>query len=328
MATMPVRKKAAAVETLAAGLAREASLRAAAEIGAVVDMDGVRQSGNGPFFFYFALGQPRGFVVNRVKKTQTKRESRRRIHGQVESGHSAHENIHGQGDPRPTNRFARFLIDDGDIHPRVIDLDILKGRVARYSPAVALVAAILSLSSRRRACFRKSNSASLARTARQLGEARPSWTQRRRISSTRRANDARSGVKYSRSIVRRINRSRFGSSFLEPAARPHLRGGSAETVFSVLKRSINRKRAARLTPSAKHASGAAISGNRPGWSRVKSRSASSRRQASAHKSSRIFEALAARAALRSLDGLGEATRLIEAAVAMNGQGMAAAMATR
>jgi hypothetical protein len=76
-------------------------------------------------------------------------------------------------DPRPTNRFARFLIDDGDIHPRVIDLDIPKGRVARYSPAVALVAAILSLSSRRRACFRKSNSASLARTARQLGEARP-----------------------------------------------------------------------------------------------------------------------------------------------------------
>jgi hypothetical protein len=188
-------KKAAAVETLAAGLAREASLRAAAEIGAVVDMDGVGQSGNGPFFFYFALGQPCGFVVNRVKKTQTNRESRRRIHGQVESGHSAHENIHGQGDPRPTNRFARFLIDDGDIHPRVIDLDILKGRVARYSPAVALVTAILSLSSRRRACFRKSNSASLARTARQLGEARPSWTQRRRISSTRRANDARSGVK-------------------------------------------------------------------------------------------------------------------------------------
>ena len=38
--------------------------------------------------------------------------------------------------------------------------------------------------------------------------------------------------------------------------------------------------------------------------------------------------MAARAALRSLDSLGEATRLIEAAVAMNGQGMAAAMATR
>ena len=85
MATMPVRKKTAAVETLAAGLAREASLRAAAEIGAMVDIDGVGQSGNRPFFFYFALGQPCGFVVNRVKKTQTNRESRRRIHGQVES---------------------------------------------------------------------------------------------------------------------------------------------------------------------------------------------------------------------------------------------------
>ena len=92
-----------------------------------------------------------------------------------------------------------------------------------------------------------------------------------------------------RSIVRRINRLRFGSSFLEPAARPHLRGSSAETVFSVLKCSINRKRVARLTPSATHASGTAVSGNRPGWSRIKLRSISSRRQASAHSSSRIFE---------------------------------------
>ena len=159
MATMPVRKKTAAVETLAAGLAREASLRAAAEIGAVVDINGVGQSGNGPFFFYFALGLPCGFVVNRVKKTQTNRELRRRIHGQVDPV-TARMKISMASDPRPTNRFARFLIDDGDIHPRVIDLDILKGRVARYSPAVALVTAILSLSSRRRACFRKSNSAS------------------------------------------------------------------------------------------------------------------------------------------------------------------------
>jgi UDP-glucoronosyl and UDP-glucosyl transferase len=39
-------------------------------------------------------------------------------------------------------------------------------------------------------------------------------------------------------------------------------------------------------------------------------------------------ALAARAALRPLDGLGEATRLIEAAVATKGQGMASAMARR
>ena len=37
-------------------------------------------------------------------------------------------------------------------------------------------------------------------------------------------------------------------------------------------------------------------------------------------------ALAARAALRQLDGLGEATRLIEAAVATKAQGMASVMA--
>lgn len=89
----------------------------------------------------------------------------------------------------------------------------------------------MSLSSPRRACFRKSNSARLARTVRQLGGVRPSWTQRSRISSTRRANDPRFAVKYSRSIVLRTNRSRFGSSFLEPAARPDLRGGSAEPSF-------------------------------------------------------------------------------------------------
>jgi hypothetical protein len=62
----------------------------------------------------------------KMTKTQTGRESRRRIHSQVEPRHSARENIHGQGDPRPTNRFARFLIDD-DIHPRVIDLDDPQG---------------------------------------------------------------------------------------------------------------------------------------------------------------------------------------------------------
>jgi len=39
-------------------------------------------------------------------------------------------------------------------------------------------------------------------------------------------------------------------------------------------------------------------------------------------------ALAARAALRRLDGLGEATRCIEAALTTNGQGLAAAMARR
>ena len=37
---------------------------------------------------------------------------------------------------------------------------------------------------------------------------------------------------------------------------------------------------------------------------------------------------AARAALRRLDGLGEATRCIEAALTTNGQGLAAAMARR
>jgi hypothetical protein len=262
---------------------------AAAEIGAVVDMDGVGQSGNGPFFFYFALGEPCGFVVNRVKKTQTDRESRRRIHRQVESGHSARENIHGQGDPRPTNGLARFLIDDDDIHPRVINLDDTQG------PGSAIFARRRFGGGNYEFVVSSQGLLSQVQFSESGSDGAPTWWIEAFVDAEEPnfLYEARercaSGVKYNRSFVLRINRSRFGSLFLDPAARPHLRGSSEETLFSVLKRSINPKTVARLTPSATHASGTAISGNRPGWSCIRSRNTSSRRQASAHKSSRIFE---------------------------------------
>ena len=64
---------------------------AAAEIGAVVRMHGLGQSGRRPRRIDLALLQPRALVVNRVQHAQAQRNAGRLVHGQMKPDDHARE---------------------------------------------------------------------------------------------------------------------------------------------------------------------------------------------------------------------------------------------
>ena len=98
----------------------------AAEIGAVVDMQGLGQAGGRPGRVNATLGQPAGLVVDGVQETEADRGARRRLHGQMEARHHAGHHVNGQRDPRPSSGLAVGLVDDDDIDLCVVDLHDLK----------------------------------------------------------------------------------------------------------------------------------------------------------------------------------------------------------
>ncbi len=98
----------------------------APEVGAVVDVQRFRQTGDGPRFGDLALAQPGRFVEDGVQQAQTGGQPRRRVHRQVKSRHHAAADIHRQCQPGPADRLPGLLVDDKVVRLRMVHLNDLQ----------------------------------------------------------------------------------------------------------------------------------------------------------------------------------------------------------
>lgn len=98
----------------------------APEVGAVVDVQCLRQPGDRPRFGDLALPQPSRFVEDGVQQAQTRRQPGGRVHRQVKTRHHTAADIHRQRQPRPADRLPGFLVNDEDIRLRMVDLNDLQ----------------------------------------------------------------------------------------------------------------------------------------------------------------------------------------------------------
>ncbi|MGJ0395428.1 MAG: hypothetical protein ACR65U_04260 [Methylocystis sp.] len=118
-----VRRAAWPPLNIHSGVFAAADKGAAAKFGAVIDMQHCRQPRDRPKLVNLPILQPCGFVENRMKQTKTYGQTRWGVHCQIEARHHATEHVNRERQPRATDWFARFFIDDDDVRSGMINLD-------------------------------------------------------------------------------------------------------------------------------------------------------------------------------------------------------------
>ncbi len=104
----------------------------AAEVLAVVAMDGVHDAPHRPRRSDVVLGEPDLLRQNGVRQTQADRKGARRIEGDVKPRHHAAVNINGDRDPWFADRPPVDVVDQFEIDWRVIDLHEPQRRIGSW----------------------------------------------------------------------------------------------------------------------------------------------------------------------------------------------------
>lgn len=95
-----------------AGILASSLESTAPEVGAVVDVQRFRQTGDRPRFGDLALPQPCRFVEDEVQQAQTGGQSGGGVDRQLKSRHHAAADIHRQSQPWAADRLPGLLVDD------------------------------------------------------------------------------------------------------------------------------------------------------------------------------------------------------------------------
>src|SRR5271165_6649441 len=98
----------------------------AAEVGAIVDVERLGETGNGPLFRDLALSQPSRLVEDGMQQAKAGRQPGRSLHCHVEPSDYSAADVHREREPWSADRLPDFFVDHKYVCLRVVDLHQLE----------------------------------------------------------------------------------------------------------------------------------------------------------------------------------------------------------